>query len=77
MKSNYLLWKVPMMVLAAMLFSTTLYGQKTVSGTVSDSETGNPMSGVTVLLKGTTVGAITDDRGSFNIETVPGADSLM
>jgi len=40
--------------------------QPQVSGTVTD-EFGEPMPGVTVLIKGTTTGAITDANGSYSI----------
>jgi TonB-linked SusC/RagA family outer membrane protein len=44
----------------------------TVSGKVVD-ENGNPMPGVSVVLKGTTSGTITDTDGRFSIETPEGA----
>ena len=45
-----------------------------VSGRVED-ESGTPLPGVTVLVKGTTVGVTTDTEGHFNF-MVPEADSL-
>lgn len=43
---------------------------KTVSGKVSDS-TGAPLPGVTVMVKGTTQGMITDMDGNYNLANVP------
>jgi hypothetical protein len=40
-----------------------------IKGTVTDANTGEPLSYVSVLLKGTTVGTITDSKGKYNIET--------
>ncbi len=44
--------------------------QKTVSGKVT-SNTGEPITGVTVLVKGTTVGTITNVDGDFSLANVP------
>ncbi len=43
---------------------------KTVTGTIVD-DTGEPMPGVSVLLKGTTTGTITDFDGNYSISNVP------
>ena len=40
-----------------------------IKGTVTDANTGDPVAFVSVLLKGTTVGSITDNNGKYNIET--------
>jgi TonB-linked SusC/RagA family outer membrane protein len=41
--------------------------QNTISGTVKDAATGEALIGVTVLVKGTTVGALTDIDGKFTL----------
>jgi TonB-linked SusC/RagA family outer membrane protein len=53
--------------LIAMFFSTTsiLAQQKRVTGTVSDDS--GPLPGVTIIIKGTTVGTETDDDGKYSI----------
>ncbi len=43
------------------------YSASTVSGTVTDSS-GNPLIGVTIKVKGTTEGAVTDANGHFEID---------
>ncbi len=43
---------------------------RTVTGTIVD-ETGEPVIGVNVLVKGTTIGAITDLDGKFSLNGVP------
>jgi len=42
-----------------------------IKGVVHDESTGRPLTGVNVLLKGTTFGAATSDSGSFAIDNVP------
>ncbi|RKD90346.1 TonB-linked SusC/RagA family outer membrane protein [Mangrovibacterium diazotrophicum] len=49
--------------------------QQNVSGRVTDSE-GTPLPGVTVVVKGTTQGTITDDSGRYSITNVP-ADAIL
>lgn len=44
--------------------------QKPVSGNVTDS-TGSPLPGVSVVVKGTTTGVITDADGNFSLPNVP------
>lgn len=45
------------------------YGQElTVSGTITDKANNSPMPGVTVILKGTTKGAVTDIDGKYSIK---------
>jgi len=57
------------------MLSLSAFAQKhTVSGTISDA-TKNPMPGVNVLVKGTTIGTATDGNGAFTIEA--GADDIL
>lgn len=41
--------------------------QQTITGTVTDAATGEALIGVTVLVKGTTTGALTDVNGRFTV----------
>jgi len=47
-----------------------LQQQTSISGRVSDSK-GQPLPGVTVVLKGSTVGTLTDENGRYSIEGIP------
>lgn len=47
---------------------TLAYGQTTLSGKVKD-ESGNPMPGVNIIVKGTTDGTVTDTKGEFTLTT--------
>ncbi|TAM94278.1 MAG: SusC/RagA family TonB-linked outer membrane protein, partial [Chitinophagaceae bacterium] len=44
-----------------------------VSGTVTDAETKRPLTGVSIQVRGTSTGAITDAEGKFSLEVPPGA----
>ncbi len=50
--------------------------QRTVSGTVTD-QTGQPLPGVTVVVKGTTRGTVTDSGGEFSLTNVPQDATLV
>lgn len=50
--------------------STDAMQQKTVSGKVTDSG-GQPLPGVTVIIKGTSAGTITDGNGNYSLSAVP------
>ncbi|KPQ13466.1 MAG: TonB-dependent receptor [Algoriphagus marincola HL-49] len=58
-------------LLALMIFisASSLFGQASLSGRVSDERGSLP--GVTVLIAGTTFGGITDNGGSFRIQNLP------
>ena len=49
---------------------------KVVSGKVTDQQ-GNPLPGVTVAIKGTTHGAVTNVDGNYQIKDVPGNGTLV
>jgi len=62
------------------LFSTTLWAGTTgkIVGTVKDKDTGTPLPGVNVVIKGTTMGAATNLRGEYFIINVrAGAYTLV
>ncbi len=50
--------------------------QKAISGKVTDS-LGSPLPGVTVLVKGTTNGTITNNNGEYSLPNVPGDGILI
>ena len=49
-----------------LLFSYS-YAQTTVSGTITDAETGEPLIGTQILVKGTVLGTISDVNGEFSL----------
>ena len=50
--------------------SETDLQQNQVTGTITD-EQGNPLPGVTVLIKGTTIGTLSDNSGRYTLNNVP------
>ena len=50
---------------------------KEITGKVIDAETGEPLIGATVLVKGTTIGAATDINGVFNFSIPEDAEMLI
>ena len=72
-RRNSLLWsRVALSVLMALLLSFHVSAQQlTVKGQVVDQQN-EPLIGVSVLEKGTSVGTITDMDGNFTINTTPG-----
>ncbi len=50
-------------------FFSTSYAQ--VSGVVTDAETGDPLIGASVLIKGTSTGTVTDFDGTFTVDAEP------
>lgn len=65
-------------MLTLLLYHGLTFGQaQTVTGTVTDAATKEPMPGVSVILKGTTIGTITDQSGKYSIKTQSSGDLLV
>ncbi len=56
-------------------FGITVYAQKTVTGNITDEE-GMPLPGVSVIVKGTSIGAVTNVDGNFSVPNV-GAETIL
>lgn len=54
-------------------FSSLLYAQRAISGSIKDKDSGEALPGVSVLVKGTTIGSVSDLTGSFKINAPDGA----
>ena len=65
--------------LLVLFTSTQLFGQATrqVTGTVKDFETGEPLVGASVTIKGKTLGAVTDLNGKFSIKLADNDEVLI
>ena len=62
------LWKLAVAMLPVMLLSFSVFAQKhEISGKILDEEQ-MPISGVNVVIKGTTLGTITGGDGSFSMQ---------
>ncbi|WP_430965139.1 SusC/RagA family TonB-linked outer membrane protein [Spongiimicrobium sp. 2-473A-2-J] len=62
-----------MFLLLCLTFSGYAYSQVTVSGNVTDSSSGEPLFGVSVTVKGSTIGTLTDFDGEYSLEVPDGA----
>ncbi|HQM70674.1 MAG TPA: SusC/RagA family TonB-linked outer membrane protein [Bacteroidales bacterium] len=58
--------KILLLLIVMAGFSLSLAAQKVVTGKVTDADL-NPLGGVSVLVKGTTVGTLTDAEGKFSL----------
>ncbi len=57
-------------------FFTAVNAQITVTGTVTSAEDGEPIPGVSVAVRGTTIGTVTNIDGHYSIE-VPSEESVL
>lgn len=57
------------MLCLCLFCSVFAFGQGDVTGTVEDSQTGEPLIGISVSVKGKVIGTITDIKGKFKINT--------
>jgi len=62
-------------VLALLFGVTSMNAQTTVTGTVTDAL--GPLSGASVVVQGTTVGAVADFDGNYEIEVPDGSETLV
>ena len=66
MQSNIKISTIPLKVI-----------EKTITGIVTDDESGEPLPGVNVLAKGTTQGTVTDIEGNFRISVEDEVETLI
>ena len=66
------------LLLGTLLLTSMVYAQqKTVTGRVTEKNTGEPIPGVTVIVKGTTIGTITNFDGDFSLTVPSDAQTLQ
>ncbi|MBD1398455.1 SusC/RagA family TonB-linked outer membrane protein [Pontibacter sp. JH31] len=63
-------------ILAFFLFHEGMAQTKTVTGTVTDQQTGQGLPGVAVLVQGTSVGTTTGTNGEYTINVPQGSNTL-
>lgn len=56
--------------------SSHISAQRSITGTVSDAGTGEPLPGVTIVVTGTTTGTITNFNGQYSLGVPEGRDEL-
>jgi iron complex outermembrane recepter protein len=69
MKATELKLASMLCIFLAIMHCSNLYGQTqtTVSGTIKDHQTGDPLVGVNVTIKGKVIGTVSDYNGNFNL----------
>lgn len=77
MKLRIDLWSQKLLILAAVLFTNFAIAQQTVSGTVTDAQTGETLIGVNILVVGTSTGTITDFDGYYSVTLSEGMNELQ
>ncbi len=60
--------KIVLLFLIFVLLPSAMKAQKTVTGTVKEQSTGETLPGVTVMIKGSTTGTVTDMEGKYLIK---------
>ncbi|WP_300726823.1 SusC/RagA family TonB-linked outer membrane protein [uncultured Rikenella sp.] len=65
------------LLILGLLVGGTAFAQSRVSGVVKSSEDGQPLAGVVVQIKGTTIGALTSADGSYTINNASVANSTL
>lgn len=66
MKKSLLFWLLGLM----MSVTQVLAQNRTITGVVTDADDGEPLIGVSILVKGTTTGSVTDIDGKYSISNV-------
>ena len=65
------------MVMVSFLATSVMAQERTISGRVTGEETGTPVPGVNVILKGTTVGTVTDIDGNYKLNVPEEGGTLV
>ncbi len=65
-----------LLVVCALALGSFAYGQRTISGKVTDITTGDPLIGANILVVGTSTGTATDIDGGYTLNLPAGATEL-
>jgi TonB-linked SusC/RagA family outer membrane protein len=68
--------RLSLVLMLAFASLATLMAQRTITGTVVD-DTGEPLIGASVLVKGTSTGSVTDIDGTYELQVPDGAEALI
>ncbi len=67
--------KAIVFVVALLLCNVTI-AQRTITGTITDAENGEPLIGANILIVGTSTGTVTDFDGKYSLDLTDGATQL-
>lgn len=74
-RSNFFRYPLLLLSLAVLSISQAFAQQKTIKGSVMAADNNEPVTGATIVVKGTFMGTITDLNGNFSISASP-SDTL-
>jgi len=69
--------KIAFIILALMLSGFSALVAQTVTGTITSARDGQTLPGVTILVKGTMLGVVTDINGEYSIDVPSTEDTLL
>jgi TonB-linked SusC/RagA family outer membrane protein len=72
MKQSFNLLRTAMAAFLLLLLCATAAAQQTISGNLTDGQSGDPLIGASVLIKGTTSGTVTDFDGNYSLQANDG-----
>ena len=64
------------LVLSIFMFSSALVAQRTITGTITDGNSGEPLIGANILVIGSSSGTITDFDGKYSLNVPDGAAEI-
>ncbi len=70
------LTKCLLLLFVAMGMSSLAMAQRTIKGTATDAQTGDPLIGANILVIGTSAGTITDIDGTYELQVPEGATQI-
>lgn len=65
-----------LLLFGLLLAAQSVFAQRTVSGTITDAETGDPLIGAYVLAQGTSSGTVTDFDGKYSFSLPAGVTTI-
>ena len=71
-----LIIKILFLAISCTLLPTMLMAQRTISGTITDADSGEPLIGASILVTGTTSGTVTDIDGNYTLN-IPDRKQLL
>jgi len=73
---TYKILEDKLVVITPKILSATIQQQK-VTGTITDSNTGEPIIGANIIVEGTTIGVVSDAGGNFSLEAPKSGATLI
>jgi TonB-linked SusC/RagA family outer membrane protein len=75
--SDNTLRAIILIVVLISLSASSLLAQRTITGKITDAQTGDPLPGVNIVVQGTTRGTISDANGNYTIQVQPDDEALL